>query len=96
MTPQHKIKREQYGMLFDVTDRRKQGKIGMSEWPTFDNLLEKSDSDYELAFRISDTEGTGFVKSEVFQKLYEQNRVQMGLPFNFNATFTDIFARLSA
>jgi len=66
MTTQHKIKREQYGILFDVADRRKLGKIGMSEWATFDNLLKKSDSGYELAFRIFDTEGTGFVKSEVF------------------------------
>lgn len=63
----------------------------MSEWATFDNLLKKSDSGYELAFRIFDTEGTGFVKSEVFQKLYEQNRGQAGIPFDFNSDWATLY-----
>jgi solute carrier family 25 aspartate/glutamate transporter 12/13 len=91
VSPQHKIKREQYGILFDAADRRRQGKIGMSEWATFDNLLTKSDSGYELAFRIFDTEGTGFVKSDVFQKLYEQNRGKDGIPFDFNSDWAALY-----
>ena len=63
----------------------------MSEWATFDNLLKKSDSGYELAFRLFDTEGTGFVKSEVFQKLYEQNRGKDGIPFDFNSEWAALY-----
>lgn len=63
----------------------------MTEWATFDNLLKKSDSGYELAFRLFDVEGTGFVKSDVFQKLYEQNRGKDGIPFDFNSEWAALY-----
>ena len=31
----------------------------MKEWAAFDNLLAKSDAEYEIAFRLFDVEGTG-------------------------------------
>jgi solute carrier family 25 aspartate/glutamate transporter 12/13 len=63
----------------------------MSEWATFENLLTKADSGYELAFRIFDVEGTGLVKSDVFQKLYEQNRGKDGIPFDFNSEWAALY-----
>ncbi|KIW83387.1 hypothetical protein Z517_02632 [Fonsecaea pedrosoi CBS 271.37] len=87
----HKIKREQYGILFGVADRHKRGKISMSEWAAFDNLLAKSDAEYEIAFRLFDEDGTGSIKSDTFQKIYEQNRGQESIPFDFNSEWVSLY-----
>ncbi|EHK99443.1 putative Calcium-binding mitochondrial carrier protein Aralar2 [Glarea lozoyensis 74030] len=50
----HKIKREQYAILFRVADRRDTGKINLLDWGTFENLLAKPDAEYEIAFRLFD------------------------------------------
>lgn len=88
---QHKIKREQYGILFGVADRHKRGKITMPEWAAFDNLLAKSDAEYEIAFRLFDVDGTGSIKSDAFQKIYEQNRGQDSIPFDFNSEWASLY-----
>ncbi|KAI1618094.1 olfactory receptor [Exophiala viscosa] len=87
----HKIKREQYGILFSVADRHKRGRISMSEWAAFDNLLGKPDAEYEIAFRLFDVDGAGSIKSEVFQKIYEQNRGQDSIPFDFNSEWASLY-----
>ncbi|KAJ9500744.1 mitochondrial aspartate-glutamate transporter agc1 [Exophiala xenobiotica] len=87
----HKIKREQYGILFGVADRHKRGHISLSEWAAFDNLLSKPDAEYEIAFRLFDVEGTGSIKSEVFQKIYEDYRGQDSIPFDFNSEWASLY-----
>ena len=63
----------------------------MSEWAAFDNLLAKSDAEYEIAFRLFDTDGTGSIKSDTFQKIYEQNRGQDSIPFDFNSEWASLY-----
>lgn len=63
----------------------------MSEWAAFDNLLAKSDAEYEIAFRLFDVDGTGSIKSDSFQKIYEQNRGQDGIPFDFNSEWASLY-----
>lgn len=63
----------------------------MSEWASFDNLLGKSDAEYEIAFRLFDTDGTGSIKSDTFQKIYEQNRGQDSIPFDFNSEWASLY-----
>ncbi|EXJ78222.1 hypothetical protein A1O3_09383 [Capronia epimyces CBS 606.96] len=87
----HKIRREQYGILFNVADRHKRGRITMSEWAAFENLLAKSDAEYEIAFRLFDVDGTGLVKSDAFQKIYEQNRGGDSIPFDFNSEWASLY-----
>ncbi|KAK3350545.1 hypothetical protein B0H65DRAFT_567150 [Neurospora tetraspora] len=41
----HKIKREQYSILFSVADRANKGKVTLSDWTYFENLLEKPDAE---------------------------------------------------
>src|SRR5271170_3240820 len=45
ITPQgedyHKIKREQYAILFYVADRRRRGTVNFQDWMAFENLLAK-------------------------------------------------------
>lgn len=63
----------------------------MSEWAAFDNLLGKPDAEYEIAFRLFDVDGTGSIKSDVFQKIYEQNRGQDSIPFDFNSEWASLY-----
>ncbi|EXJ88428.1 hypothetical protein A1O1_05358 [Capronia coronata CBS 617.96] len=87
----HKIKREQYGILFNVADRHKHGRITMSEWAAFENLLAKADAEYEIAFRLFDVDGTGLIKSDALQRIYEQNRGRESIPFDFNSEWASLY-----
>jgi solute carrier family 25 (mitochondrial aspartate/glutamate transporter), member 12/13 len=88
---QHKIKREQYAILFQVADRRKTGKIRLPDWATFEHLLVKPDAEYEIAFRLFDVDGTGSINQETFQKLYSQNKGQDSIPFDFNSEWASLY-----
>lgn len=89
---QHKIKREQYAILFKVADRRKTGKINLFDWGTFENLLAKPDAEYEIAFRLFDVEGTGTVKYADLQKLYELNKGPDSIPFDWNCEWATLYS----
>ncbi len=71
---QHKIKREQYTILFPVADRRGKSYINQADWAYFENLLVKPDAEYEIAFRLFDIERLGTVRFEDFRRLYELNK----------------------
>ncbi|EON63295.1 hypothetical protein W97_02522 [Coniosporium apollinis CBS 100218] len=87
----HKIKRDQYGILFKVADRRRNGKVTMSDWATFTNLLEKPDAEYEMAFRLFDVEGTGQVSFEDFYRIYSQNKSEDSLPFDWESEWASLY-----
>lgn len=87
----HKIKRETYGILFHVADRRDRGKVTISDWAVFDNLLSKPDAEYEIAFRLFDVDRSGSIKSDVFQQIYEQNRAPDSIPFDWNSQWASLY-----
>ncbi|MCJ1291396.1 mitochondrial aspartate-glutamate transporter agc1 [Xylographa carneopallida] len=87
----HKIKREQYAILYRVADRRKAGRITVHDWATFENLLSKPDAEYEIAFRLFDEEGTGTIKYENFQKLYQLNKGDDSIPFDWNSEWASLY-----
>ena len=91
MEGQHKIKREQYTILFQVADRRKRGRIDIKDFATFDNLLKKPDAEYEIAFRLFDEKGTGVIKFDEFMKLYNQNKGKDTLAFDFNSGWAGLY-----
>ena len=88
---QHKIKREQYAVLFQVADRRKTGRISMQDWGIFENLLAKPDAEYEIAFRLFDEKGTGMIKYDDFQWLYNQNKGAETIPFDWNSEWASLY-----
>ncbi|PBP17089.1 hypothetical protein BUE80_DR012028 [Diplocarpon rosae] len=88
----HKIKREQYAILFRVADRRNTGKINLWDWGTFENLLAKPDAEYEIAFRLFDLEQTGTVKYEDLKKLYELNKSPESIPFDWNCEWATLYS----
>ncbi len=74
-----------------MADRRKTGKVRLSDWATFDNLLAKPDAEYEIAFRLFDVDGTGSISQETFQRLYNQNKGQDSIPFDFNSEWASLY-----
>ncbi|KAL8971819.1 MAG: hypothetical protein Q9183_000864 [Haloplaca sp. 2 TL-2023] len=87
----HKIRREQYGILFQIADRRKTGRITLHDWGAFENLLAKPDAEYEIAFRLFDENGTGTIKYEDFQKLYNQNKGDDTIPFDWDCEWASLY-----
>ena len=91
LSKQHKIKREQYSILFRVADTRGTGKVTLADWGVFENLLMKPDAEYEVAFRLFDVEGTGHVKYDDFRKLYELNKGPESIPFDWDCEWAKLY-----
>ena len=77
--------------MFRVADRRSTGKITLHDWGTFENLLAKPDAEYEIAFRLFDEEGTGTIKYDNFQKLYNLNKGSESIPFDWNCEWASLY-----
>lgn len=88
---QHKIRRDQYRLLFRVADRQTKGKINMTDWLYFENLLNKPDAEYEIAFRLFDIERLGHVKYDDFRRLYELNKGPESIPFDWDCEWAKLY-----
>ena len=63
----------------------------MHDWGNFENLLAKPDAEYEIAFRLFDEGGTGTIKFDDFQKLYNLNKGDEGVPFDWNCEWASLY-----
>jgi solute carrier family 25 (mitochondrial aspartate/glutamate transporter), member 12/13 len=88
---QHKIKRDQYAVLFHVADRKRTGKVTIQDWSNFENLLSKPDAEYEIAFRLFDVDGVGLVNFSDFKKIYDENKSEDSLPFDWNSEWASLY-----
>ncbi|KAH8599900.1 calcium-binding mitochondrial carrier protein-like protein Aralar1 [Bisporella sp. PMI_857] len=88
----HKIKREQYSILFRVADRKRTGRLNLADWGVFENLLTKPDSEYEIAFRVFDIEGAGHVKYDVLKMIYETYAGPDSLPFDWGSEWASLYS----
>ncbi|KAH0537404.1 hypothetical protein FGG08_005803 [Glutinoglossum americanum] len=87
----HKIGREQYGILFRVADRHKVSRINLQDWAIFENLLNKPDAEYQIAFRLFDPDGSGRVKYDDFLKTYNLNKGKDGIPFDWDCEWATLY-----
>ncbi|KAL1840215.1 hypothetical protein VTJ49DRAFT_698 [Mycothermus thermophilus] len=87
----HKIKREQYSILFHVADRTNKGKVNLADWAYFENILKKPDAEYEIAFRLFDVDRLGTVKYDDFRRLYELNKGPDSIPFDWNCEWVKLY-----
>ncbi|CAM1508420.1 Fc.00g052680.m01.CDS01 [Cosmosporella sp. VM-42] len=87
----HKISREQYSILFKVADSNGVGRVSLSDWGVFENLLQKPDAEYEIAFRLFDVERTGRVKYDDFRTLYELNKGAKNIPFDWDSEWAKLY-----
>jgi solute carrier family 25 aspartate/glutamate transporter 12/13 len=63
----------------------------LDDWATFENLLAKPDAEYIIAFRLFDEEGTGIIKYDDFQKLYNLNKGDTTIPFDWNCEWASLY-----
>ncbi|PHH80646.1 hypothetical protein CDD82_1628 [Ophiocordyceps australis] len=87
----HKIKRDQYSILFRVADSKGTGRVTIADWGVFENLLLKSDAEYEIAFRLFDVDRTGSVKYDDFRRLYELNKGPDNIPFDWDCEWARLY-----
>ncbi|KAI5297887.1 mitochondrial aspartate-glutamate transporter agc1, partial [Ascosphaera atra] len=87
----HKIQREQYRVLFFVADRKRTGRLNVDDWVAFEDLLSRPDAEYEVAFRLFDINGTGKINNETFKKLYNLNKSDQTIPFDFDSEWASLY-----
>ncbi|KAL6705814.1 mitochondrial aspartate-glutamate transporter agc1 [Coniothyrium glycines] len=87
----HKIKRYQYGILFQVADRDKKGRVSLQDWSVFQNLLAKPDAEYEVVFRFFDTKRTGYINFDEFYEIWKAHKTEDSLPFNWEGDWAALY-----
>jgi solute carrier family 25 aspartate/glutamate transporter 12/13 len=63
----------------------------LQDWAIFENLLDKPDAEYEIAFRLFDPDGTGRVKYDDFLKTYNLNKGENTIPFDWNCEWAALY-----
>mgnify|MGYP000954062386 CR=1 FL=1 len=63
----------------------------MTDWGVFENLLLKPDAEYEIAFRLFDSDRTGNVKYDDFRGLYELNKGEKTIPFDWDSEWAQLY-----
>jgi solute carrier family 25 aspartate/glutamate transporter 12/13 len=87
----HKIKRYQYGILFQVADRDRKGRVSLQDWGVFQNLLAKPDAEYEVIFRFFDKNRTGYITFDDFYDVWQAHKGEESLPFNWNGEWATLY-----
>ncbi|KAF9991387.1 mitochondrial aspartate-glutamate transporter agc1, partial [Entomortierella chlamydospora] len=57
----------------------------------FENLLSRPDAEYEIAFRLFDTTGSGTITREQFQQILSANIGQDAIPFDFECEWLKLY-----
>ncbi|KAK5126727.1 hypothetical protein LTR85_009661 [Meristemomyces frigidus] len=87
----HKIKREQYSILFGIADRHHKNRVNLQDWSLFNNLLAKPDAEYEIAFRLFSDPATGQVDFNSFKESYARNKTSGTVPFNWDSDWATLY-----
>ncbi|KAF9996141.1 mitochondrial aspartate-glutamate transporter agc1 [Entomortierella chlamydospora] len=86
-----RLQRSQYAVLFDVADQSKRGFLSMTDFTVFENLLSRPDAEYEIAFRLFDTEGTGKITRDQFKQILAANIGRDEIPFDFDCEWLRLY-----
>ncbi|KAG0369351.1 mitochondrial carrier domain-containing protein [Gamsiella multidivaricata] len=86
-----RLQRSQYAVLFNVADQSKQGLLSLSDFTVFENLLSRPDAEYEIAFRLFDTEGTGKITRDQFKQILSANIGKDAIPFEFECEWLRLY-----
>ncbi|KAG5437491.1 hypothetical protein PCANB_000919 [Pneumocystis canis] len=87
----YKIKREEYGILFNIADIKKRGLLSFQDWVCFKNLLAKYDAENEIVFRFFDTDGNGEISYDKFREIISKNKPLNSIPFDWNSSWSRLY-----
>ncbi|KAF9427157.1 mitochondrial aspartate-glutamate transporter agc1 [Podila epigama] len=86
-----RLQRSQYGILFNVADQSKSGLLSLSDFTVFENLLSRPDAEYEIAFKLFDTDGTGKITRDQFKQILSANIGKDAIPFDFECEWLKLY-----
>ncbi|GAA6000422.1 citrin [Rhodotorula paludigena] len=86
-----KISRQQYGILFNVADRRRSGRVVWEDFVAFQELLKSPAADYDIAFRVFDQNHDGQVKFDEFKAVFQSMRAPDAIPFDFDSPWVKLY-----
>ncbi|KAF9919566.1 mitochondrial aspartate-glutamate transporter agc1 [Linnemannia zychae] len=86
-----RLQRSQYAVLFNVVDREQKGYLTLSDFIVFENLLSHPDSEYEIAFRLFDTTGSGKITRDQFKQILSANIGKDAIPFDFDCEWLRLY-----
>ncbi|KAF9113849.1 mitochondrial aspartate-glutamate transporter agc1 [Mortierella sp. AM989] len=86
-----RLERSQYAVLFNVADQSKRGFLSISDFIIFENLLSRPDAEYEIAFRLFDTAGTGKITRDQFRHILAANIGKDEIPFDFECEWLKLY-----
>ncbi|KAF9116585.1 mitochondrial aspartate-glutamate transporter agc1 [Mortierella sp. AM989] len=86
-----RLQRSQYGVLFSVADQSKSGILSLTDFIVFENLLSRPDAEYEIAFKLFDTNGAGTITREQFQQILSANIGKDAIPFDFECEWLKLY-----
>ncbi|KAI9290719.1 mitochondrial carrier [Neoconidiobolus thromboides FSU 785] len=85
------LKREHYGILFNLADTRKRGLLSFTDFVVFEDLLAKPDAEYIIAFKLFDLDNSGKVSVDEFKSVLSQNWDPDSVPFDFESDWLKMY-----
>lgn len=86
-----KIERNQFALLFRLADKGEKGYLSFNDFIIFQNLLSKPDAEYEIAFKLFDSAGSGKITFDQFKQVLSSNLPPEAVPFDFDCDWLKLY-----
>jgi len=77
--------------LFHMADVDRSGLISFDEYLKFENIINKPDAEYMLAFQIFDRDGNGYISRDDFKRVISTSFLDSKIPFDFNCELMRLY-----
>lgn len=89
--PRGALDEDKFRVLFRMADVDKNNLITFQEYVNFQNIINKPDAEYMLAFTIFDRDGNGKISKSDFQAVVETSFLDSAVPFDFNCDLVKLY-----
>jgi len=89
--PRGALDEDKFRVLFRMADVDKNNLITFQEYVNFQNIINKPDAEYMLAFTIFDRDGNGKISKSDFQAVVETSFLDSAIPFDFNCDLVKLY-----
>lgn len=80
-----------YRYLFEIADKDNSGTLNFAEFALFDMISSKPDAEFEIAFRVFDTQNNGVVSKDDVLRVLENNKSKSAYRFDANCNLMKRF-----